>query len=134
MTLKDRIAEGRVLLAPGVFDALSALLAERAGAEAAYSGTGLPAQPVIGLPWPNPASRSAAVVLSLGTRAETAVTVHDVAGRRVRGLHRGGLSAGRHELGWDLRDDSGLPVPSGVYFVRVEADGSRTSRKLLVRR
>lgn len=36
MTLKDRIAEGRVLLAPGVFDALSALLAERAGAEAAY--------------------------------------------------------------------------------------------------
>ena len=33
MTLRARIAENRVLLAPGVFDALSALLAERAGAE-----------------------------------------------------------------------------------------------------
>ena len=36
MTLRARIAEDRVLLAPGVYDALSALLAEKAGAEAAY--------------------------------------------------------------------------------------------------
>lgn len=36
MTLRARIAEDRVLLAPGVFDALTALLAERAGAEAIY--------------------------------------------------------------------------------------------------
>lgn len=36
MTLRARIAEDRVLLAPGVYDALTALLAERAGAEAIY--------------------------------------------------------------------------------------------------
>ncbi|MBN8494653.1 MAG: isocitrate lyase/PEP mutase family protein [Burkholderiales bacterium] len=41
-TLKQRLAEGRVLLAPGVYDALSALLAEQAGFEALYfSGASL---------------------------------------------------------------------------------------------
>jgi len=35
-TLRQRLAEPRVLLAPGVYDALSALIAERAGFEALY--------------------------------------------------------------------------------------------------
>jgi len=40
--LKQRLADGRVLLAPGVYDALSALLAEQAGFEALYfSGASL---------------------------------------------------------------------------------------------
>jgi 2-methylisocitrate lyase-like PEP mutase family enzyme len=36
MSLQGRLAQGKILLAPGVFDALSALLAEQAGFEAAY--------------------------------------------------------------------------------------------------
>lgn len=36
MTLRQRLSEPRVLLAPGVYDALSALVAERAGFEALY--------------------------------------------------------------------------------------------------
>ncbi len=35
-TLKQRLAEERILLAPGVYDALSALIAEQAGFEALY--------------------------------------------------------------------------------------------------
>jgi 2-methylisocitrate lyase-like PEP mutase family enzyme len=35
-TLQQRLAEQRVLLAPGVYDALSALVAEQAGFEAVY--------------------------------------------------------------------------------------------------
>lgn len=34
--LKARLGEGRILLAPGIYDALTGLLAERAGAEAVY--------------------------------------------------------------------------------------------------
>ncbi|NIA69936.1 isocitrate lyase/PEP mutase family protein [Pelagibius litoralis] len=36
MSLKKRLADDRILLAPGVYDALTALLAEQAGAEAVY--------------------------------------------------------------------------------------------------
>jgi len=35
-TMKQRLREQRILLAPGVYDALSALIAEQAGAEAVY--------------------------------------------------------------------------------------------------
>ena len=34
--LKQRLAEQKILLAPGVYDALTALIAEQAGAEAVY--------------------------------------------------------------------------------------------------
>jgi len=36
MSLKERLGEERILLAPGVYDALSGLIAEQAGAEAVY--------------------------------------------------------------------------------------------------
>ena len=54
MRLKQRLAEPRALLAPGVYDALSALLAEQAGFEALYlSGASIAytrlGQPDIGL-------------------------------------------------------------------------------------
>ena len=53
-SLKTRLQQPRILLAPGIFDALSALLAENAGAEALYlSGAGIAytrlARPDIGL-------------------------------------------------------------------------------------
>lgn len=36
MSLKQRLGDGRILLAPGVYDALTGLIAEQAGAEAVY--------------------------------------------------------------------------------------------------
>jgi len=36
MTLRDRLGGGRILVAPGIFDGLTALIAARAGAEALY--------------------------------------------------------------------------------------------------
>jgi 2-methylisocitrate lyase-like PEP mutase family enzyme len=42
MTLRERLRDARILLAPGVYDAMSALLAEQAGFEAVYlSGAAL---------------------------------------------------------------------------------------------
>jgi len=41
-TLRERLAEDRILVAPGIFDGLSALIAARAGFEALYlSGAGV---------------------------------------------------------------------------------------------
>jgi flagellar hook assembly protein FlgD len=62
------------------------------------------------------------------------MVVCDVAGRLVRELRRGSREAGTHEEPWDLRDTSGNPVRSGMYFVRLEADGERLVRPVMVRR
>ncbi|MDA7417354.1 oxaloacetate decarboxylase [Xenophilus arseniciresistens] len=48
MTLKQRLAQPRALLAPGVYDALTALLAEQAGFEALYLSGGAVAYTQLG--------------------------------------------------------------------------------------
>jgi hypothetical protein len=33
---------------------------------------------------------------------------------------------------WDVRDDSGRPVPPGLYFVRVQMDGRAAAGEMVV--
>jgi flagellar hook assembly protein FlgD len=37
---------------------------------------------------------------------------------------------GHHEMVWDGRDDSGRPVPNGVYFAQLETGQSKATRRL----
>jgi hypothetical protein len=84
------------------------------------------ARPLAATIQPNPSRGSARVTISLAGRpgdAPVAVeaTVHDLAGRAVRVLHRGQLPRGSTTLEWDGRDDSGRPLGSGLYFLRVRS-------------
>lgn len=85
-------------------------------------------------PQPNPALTSARIAFDLPRATPVSLMVHDAAGRVVRTLFQGVHAAGRFSLPWDLRDDSGSRVPSGVYFVRLEAHGQRHSRRVVAMR
>jgi flagellar hook assembly protein FlgD len=41
------------------------------------------------------------------------------------------MNAGAHSETWDGRDDRGALVPSGLYFVRLEAGGESRFQRLL---
>jgi hypothetical protein len=69
---------------------------------------------------PNPFDRSTKIQFSMRAAGETRITVYDVTGRRVREIHSGWLPSGRHTMSWDGREDSGLPVAAGVYFLGVK--------------
>lgn len=69
---------------------------------------------------PNPAVESC--VLGLGASGELGtVRVFDAAGREVRAI---ASAANTAAVEWDLRDDSGVFVPAGVYFARLEVGGA----------
>jgi hypothetical protein len=70
--------------------------------------------------------------LSLPAAGEARLEVFDVAGRRARVLHAGPLPAGESLAEWDGRDDAGVAVPHGVFFVRLATGGD--SRALRVPR
>jgi hypothetical protein len=72
---------------------------------------------------PNPANPRAAIRYSLAAEGAVRLTVHDLAGRSLRTLRAGVATAGAHEARWDGNDQRGLPAPSGVYLVRLEAGG-----------
>jgi len=61
------------------------------------------------------------------------LSVFDVQGREVaRPLAAAPLAAGEHRLRWEALDAAGRPLPSGVYFCRLDAAGRQASRALLL--
>ncbi len=82
-----------------------------------------PAAISFALPSPNPAADRAILRYALPREAGVSLAVYDVAGRTVRQLERGVSAAGQHSVTWDLRNDNGVPVNRGVYFLRLAVEG-----------
>lgn len=81
----------------------------------------------------NPAHDGARLRLALPAAANVRLTIHDVAGRRVRVLADGARAAGEHTFAWDLRDDAGRSAGAGFYFARVAiAGGATITRRVAV--
>jgi len=67
--------------------------------------------------------------------ADVEITVYNVAGREVRKLVSGFQPGGRQFTAWDGRDDAGVMMTRGVYFVRTVIAGQKApvQRLLFVR-
>jgi len=85
-------------------------------------------------PGPNPARSQSRLSFDLPASAEARLHVYDVSGRVVRTMAFGRLPAGRHDRVWNTDDDGGRPLPSGVYFMRLEAGANQAQRRVLVLR
>lgn len=83
---------------------------------------------------PTPFNPSTSICMELEASCRLDVTVFDVRGRRVRGLHAGVHPAGPVRLVWNGRNDHGQEVSSGVYLVRATIPGDTwVTRAVLVR-
>lgn len=97
---------------------------------------GTPARtPVLHACHPNPFNPATTISFSLPRAGAVALEVFDLAGRRVRTLLQDEkLEPGDHEVVWRGRDAGGRGVASGVYHVRLRAEGvSQVQRVSLVR-
>jgi hypothetical protein len=81
---------------------------------------------------PNPSRAATTVLVRSPAAAATRIAIFDLRGALLRTLYRGPLRAGEHRFVWDGSDARGLPLPSGVYFCRVDVPGSSTTRKVVV--
>jgi hypothetical protein len=79
---------------------------------------------------PNPFSGSTVISFTLPSAAAVGLDLYDLAGRRVRTLVARPLGAGRHQVNWDRRDDSGHEVAHGIYMLRLRAGSDVASRKI----
>ena len=87
-------------------------------------------------PFPNPVSAGAASItwsIPTGTAsAPVGITIFDVAGRVVRTMDLGVQEPGEHAVDWDLRDEDGGAIPSGIYFYRLTVGHETITEKLMV--
>ena len=83
-------------------------------------------------PTPNPAHASVEVRFHSSVASHARVAIYDLVGRRVRTLFEGRAEAGERRLSWDLKDARGARLPAGIYLCALDANGSRSSRRLIV--
>jgi hypothetical protein len=81
-------------------------------------------------PQPNPARGESTIGFALPGDSVASLKVYDIAGRCVRTLLDGAVTAGQEFILWDGRNNSGLPVAGGIYFYRLETGGQTLTRKL----
>jgi hypothetical protein len=79
--------------------------------------------------FPSPASGPVGIDFQLPMASRVDLGVYDVAGRLVRTLHAGPMTAGAHRLSWDglASGKSG----SGIYFIRLKAAGEERVEKVV---
>jgi hypothetical protein len=83
---------------------------------------------------PNPGCGAQRFEFTLVRPGRAAITVYDVAGRRMRRLVTPPLAAGDRSLLWDGRDDAGRRLAPGTYVVRLDAPRGAAGGKLVRRR
>jgi len=85
--------------------------------------------------YPNPFNPQTTISYDLPLSDSVTLVIYDIAGKLVKTLvHAETVGAGRHEVVWDGRDETGRASPAGVYFYQLDAgDYSRTRRMTLVK-
>ncbi len=84
--------------------------------------------------YPNPFNPSTAIAYEVDRVTDVTLAVYDIAGARVRVLESRRAQPGRSETRWDGTDAEGRHVASGVYFVRLTANGAvDTGRMVLLK-
>ncbi|MCK4511038.1 carboxypeptidase regulatory-like domain-containing protein, partial [bacterium] len=83
--------------------------------------------------YPNPFNPTTSVRYTVPRAGPVDLRVYDASGRLVRTLvETASHDAGRHSASWDGRDESGVEVATGVYFVRLTADSQSASSRMVL--
>jgi hypothetical protein len=79
---------------------------------------------------PNPFNPNTTIRYSLASPGKVEINIYDVGGRLVQALANETQVAGQHSLEWKGTDRAGAPAASGIYFVRMVANGQTFTRKM----
>ena len=59
------------------------------------------------------------------------LTIFDTRGMVVKILLDSEQVSGKSSVNWDARNETGLPVSTGLYFYRIEAEGFTETKKMI---
>ena len=79
---------------------------------------------------PNPFNPRTTITYALPADRGVVLAVYDVRGRKVATLFTGPQAAGSHAVTWDGRNDSGVPMPSGVYLAQLRSGSLCMTRRM----
>lgn len=82
--------------------------------------------------YPNPFNPTTTISYQLEKNSDVLLTIYNQAGQKVRTLVQDTQGAGFQSIAWDGRDDAGLPLSSGIYLYRLQADDRVQTKKMML--
>ena len=81
--------------------------------------------------YPNPFNPSTKITYNLTKNAEIILNIYDVKGHMIQTICSGFTQAGSYSYKWNGTNNSGLSVPTGIYFARMETSNYSETIKML---
>ena len=92
----------------------------------------VPAEFALSQNYPNPFNPETTISYDLAEGSEVRLEVYNVMGQLVNTLVSEAQAAGRYRMRWSGQDAFGRQVASGVYFYRLQTEGFKAVRKLML--
>ena len=82
--------------------------------------------------FPNPFNPSATISYGLVEAAPVSIKIYNSRGQMVRSFEEGLQNAGSYNLTWNGEDNSGRSLPTGVYYIRMQAGNKSFDKKAVL--
>jgi len=73
--------------------------------------------------YPNPFNPETKIKYDLSKTGNVIITIYNSAGQKVNRLFEGIQNAGTYTVSWNARNQNGMELPSGIYFLKLTASG-----------
>ncbi|MFQ5751032.1 MAG: endonuclease/exonuclease/phosphatase family protein [bacterium] len=84
--------------------------------------------------YPNPFNAETQIIYTVPHSSHISLNIYNVTGQKIRTLVDDVSAAGVHRTTWNGLNDSGQEIASGIFFYRLEAQGSSLVKKLILLR
>jgi hypothetical protein len=98
------------------------------------NSNGLPKEYALYQNYPNPFNPTTKVKYALPVDSKVTAEMYNILGQRVKTLVRNDQSAGYHVVEWNGTNDQGAPLASGLYMLRLSAEGTNGKKFTDVRK
>lgn len=92
----------------------------------------VPAFTAITKNYPNPFNPRTNIVFGMEKDGALILDIYNARGQKVRSLFSGNRKSGWYQMEWDGKNDNGQQLGSGVYFIRMQADGKTITHKAVL--
>jgi hypothetical protein len=98
----------------------------------AERGGGVPTEYALEQNYPNPFNPETTIKYQLPASSRVRLSIYTALGQEIRLLVDYTQPAAYHQIVWDGRDNAGNPLPSGLYFYRLETDKFTAIKKMVL--
>jgi arabinogalactan endo-1,4-beta-galactosidase len=82
--------------------------------------------------YPNPFNPTTTINYSFAKRTQVTIGIYNMLGERIKILLNTIVGAGEHFINWNGTNDSGKRISSGIYLVKLNAEGKTRVRKIVL--